>query len=943
MNIQDFLTQLRKVKKLSNGWSACCPNHDDKVRSLSVAEGKDGKILFKCHAGCQPEDIIDSMNLSWKDVFPKTPTKTKNKITVEKLAFDKGVSEEFLRSIGVEENENALRISYYLENGSLASRQRKRWALSAKRGSSWEKGRGKPVLYGLWKLKEARKKKWITFVEGESDCWSLWQYLLPALGFPGADMTSKLGSTHIRSLDKIYVVKEPDKGGATFVKGLRKRLRDLNYKGIVFVIEMSEFKDINQLAQRSLSFKKDFAELKKTAKVLSLVEDEITVDYGSLIPELPAPESKTVLELMTKAVATQENFCILAPQGSGKSYANSHVSVTELKKGRSVILFSRSHDELNQLGKSIAALLETEKLPLYHLYHLQRGNEKSDFITGIVPDVRPIIVIAPHAYLKFKGDTPYHYAIVDMIFNEQFGKNPLVLIDEIGSLLESCFVSKSLGSRESIKKMFGQELVIRNKLCPLFTTSGNCTNCTGKMFLVLRRGAGGMLEYKPLSQRYQDDKIRQEKVELKHVRWGAVCDHNTMRVYPISPPKNENDRTWSTGGKDDLQSDMSLQNWYDDFITRSLEPSVVFFYPYNRETQENLGRPLNEKELKGKNRDIVPPRQVCGVPLLQGWDLSILQRIQKNGQVGVTGPGASETERYILKQILGLNKNNFYLAEKPYFQFKKVLFLSLNTDMPSKKSELQSFFEQLTSQTKVLAFYPTYFEAKAAEKKISGDVRTMFYDGEQKISNAPIKNTSIEFDLCITCIHGPLGQGINLGQFKMVVVSTNNERPKCLFAGRPHVKSIREHIIDDVVEKSRQAALRILRLDSNEQKEQPRVILFYGRNSDVVSYRVKKDLINVGHKIKIIESGEQISYSEQIAIRWLHGKSITKLETMGIEDYKDQDIIESAKIKIQKYFHEHPQNNTWRSLTRNCRVARNLSKEHKYIVKSWFEKYTKEM
>ncbi|WP_372364890.1 hypothetical protein [Candidatus Uabimicrobium sp. HlEnr_7] len=938
MNVQDFLTLLRKVKKLTNGWSACCPSHGDKVRSLSVDEGKDGIILFKCHAGCEAQDILGSISLTWKDIFPQTSAKNKNNITVEKLAFDKGVTEEFLRSVGVEENGSALRISYFLENGSLASRQRRRRALSAKRGSSWEKGRGKPVLYGLWKLKETRKKKWITFVEGESDCWSMWQHSLPALGFPGADMASKLGSTHIRSLKKIYVIKEPDKGGETFLKGVRKRLQQLNYKENLFVIEMSEFKDINQMAQKSFDFKKDFAKLKKAAKPVSLTEGEIVVDYGNLIPELPAPKNKTVLQLMISSAANvKENFCILAPQGAGKSYANSHVAVSELKKGRSVILFSRSHDELNQLGKSISVLLEQQKLPLYHLYHLKRGNEKSDLTTGIVPDVRPIIVIAPHAYLKFKGDTPYHYVIVDMFFNKQFGENPLVLVDEVGSLLESCFVSKSLGSRESLKKMFGQELIIRNKLCPLFTSSGNCTNCTGKMFLVLRRGSGGMLEYKPLSQRYQDDRIREEKVELKHVRWDAVCHDNTMSVYPISSPKNNEERTWSTGSKDDLQKEMCLQNWYDDIIARTLEPSLVFFYPYNRETQENLGRPLDDKELKTKRKDILPPRQVCGVPVFQGWDIAVLKKINQNAQIGITGPGASETERYILKQVLGLNKSNFHIAEKPFFQFKKVLILSLESDLPSKKSSLQDFFQQITSQTKVLAFYPTYFEAKTAEKKISSEVRTMYYDGEQKVSNAPIKGTSIEFDLCITCIHGPLGQGINLGQFKMAVVSTNNERPKCLFASRPHVKTIREHILDDVAEKSRQAALRILRLDVNEKIDEPRVILFYGRNATEVSHRVQTELIKVGHKIKMIDANENISYSQEIASKWLAGKSIAKLEKIGEVSYQSQKDIKKLQDEISRYVESTTEEVTWRKILRYSKCIRRMNPQSKEVAKTWYE------
>lgn len=40
------------------GWQARCPTHDDKVASLSIAE-RDGRVLFKCFAGCDNErDLI---------------------------------------------------------------------------------------------------------------------------------------------------------------------------------------------------------------------------------------------------------------------------------------------------------------------------------------------------------------------------------------------------------------------------------------------------------------------------------------------------------------------------------------------------------------------------------------------------------------------------------------------------------------------------------------------------------------------------------------------------------------------------------------------------------------------------------------------------------------------------------------------------------------------
>jgi len=61
--IEQVLSQLEGVKKISNGWTAKCPCHDDKHQSLSVAE-KDDRIMLYCHAGCSFNDIIKTLNIS---------------------------------------------------------------------------------------------------------------------------------------------------------------------------------------------------------------------------------------------------------------------------------------------------------------------------------------------------------------------------------------------------------------------------------------------------------------------------------------------------------------------------------------------------------------------------------------------------------------------------------------------------------------------------------------------------------------------------------------------------------------------------------------------------------------------------------------------------------------------------------------------------------------
>ena len=46
-----------------------CPAHDDHRPSLSVTEGRDGRVLLKCHTGCTPEDIVAALGLTMADLF----------------------------------------------------------------------------------------------------------------------------------------------------------------------------------------------------------------------------------------------------------------------------------------------------------------------------------------------------------------------------------------------------------------------------------------------------------------------------------------------------------------------------------------------------------------------------------------------------------------------------------------------------------------------------------------------------------------------------------------------------------------------------------------------------------------------------------------------------------------------------------------------------------
>lgn len=57
-------------RKAGNGWSAKCPAHEDRNASLSVAEGQDGCVLLKCHAGCASDAVVAAIGIRMADLFP---------------------------------------------------------------------------------------------------------------------------------------------------------------------------------------------------------------------------------------------------------------------------------------------------------------------------------------------------------------------------------------------------------------------------------------------------------------------------------------------------------------------------------------------------------------------------------------------------------------------------------------------------------------------------------------------------------------------------------------------------------------------------------------------------------------------------------------------------------------------------------------------------------
>lgn len=66
-----------------DGWAARCPAHEDRSPSLTLSEGRDGRVLLHCHAGCTFDGIIAALGLAASDVSPPSEQRERDPVVAE--------------------------------------------------------------------------------------------------------------------------------------------------------------------------------------------------------------------------------------------------------------------------------------------------------------------------------------------------------------------------------------------------------------------------------------------------------------------------------------------------------------------------------------------------------------------------------------------------------------------------------------------------------------------------------------------------------------------------------------------------------------------------------------------------------------------------------------------------------------------------------------------
>lgn len=346
-----ILQQMDRVSQQKDGsWLARCPAHDDREPSLHVSLNHD-RILLHCFAGCSADSICSALGITTADLFLRNghhhhEPESERGLTLKQFALAKRLGEEHLRRCNVYETQRqgtpSVAFPYFDVDGDLQA-VRYRTALTGNR-FRWQNGaEPKRLLYGAWWLPLWREKgiQRVLLVEGESDCLTLWQAGIPAVGVAGADCLSEHNA---RLLDGFEVVLwlEPDSGGRKLLESATELFADRlkvieSPDGIKDPSELwlhvyREEQDMQSARQR---FKEQIQELMEQAnlgtKILAL--------YTPFVPRQDSKTYLTVGDILTMPEEEEQSLPLLGTVPDYFAKGRSHLLAGEPKAGKSELIW----------------------------------------------------------------------------------------------------------------------------------------------------------------------------------------------------------------------------------------------------------------------------------------------------------------------------------------------------------------------------------------------------------------------------------------------------------------------------------------------------------------------------------------------------------------------------------------------------------------------------
>jgi hypothetical protein len=744
----------------------------------------------------------------------------------------------------------------------------------------------------------------------------------------------------------------------------------------VNVIDLYQIKDglSNKEAINKLIGEYPMCEIEK--EPLELDDIEVPEEIDFFVEDLPGlkklsageeAEKLWIIDVLMKCLKEIKHLNIQAAQASGKSYACAVKAVARIVSSLCTIIFSRSHDELNQIERHIKLKLIENGLSTDHVFHLRGASMGSDEQSSReFPSIRPVIILAPYAYLKRKDDSIYVFELLKMIHDQEFEKDLTVIIDECASFIDGNFYSYPLGARYDEREINGYMKRLPIKECRLQNRSGNCKNCHELMGLTSNVVRGYSIKFSPPGQHDANDNFSNR---LLHVNIDQYVCHElemadkTMTIEPIystaydkmRKDRRKNREVLIGGKRDNIQGVLiTPQNFLEDTISYSYFPHIVKYYPYQQKCENRLKRPLNEKELQEREEEPQEwafPKNTCCIPYLQGWDTLALDMIKDKANIILLGPKLSGNHENYLKYVFGDDIKKFE-AENTFAPLDNVLVVSTSTLMKYTKKSVFEFVKALrednSNNSGLLIFSPTESKANRDFRILShahkNSLSVTYYDGIQKmIGDSPSKDKSE--DILLSYTHGPIGMGVDLFWYKICIINTDTPKPKAAltadFVINQNIEAFYDLVVQDKMISCTQNAGRIMRIDPSSPERDHKVrrlLLLHGDDSDEIGEYMERYFKGVGHKIKHVHCDNSFEFLKELSLKFVSGQDIDSLARKGVNFFKNEYLLAGAKEDIKKLMEKEDNKDLkWGKIRSKLYSIKRLNKTLLNKIKEWFK------
>lgn len=282
MTIREIASKFEGVRWNPDGSFQCrCPNiamhkHGDKKQSLGVSQGRDGKIVLNCLAGCDPESVLSAAGLSWQDVMPGRPKlkwRDRFEYGIKKQMVKAGYKESTCRYVDeykyTDENGRYLftKIRFEGEKANTGERGKEiRYITVNEVTDSYEyrKGAKGACLYNLQRfLQTVREGFPVFYVEGEKDVETLRKMGYTATTAGGAADWKKELAKYFTGA-RLVILPDNDDPGKKLADRVKRDVRNYAYTIKVVMTSSDPGGDVTDFLNAGHT-KEDFQQLTKKA------------------------------------------------------------------------------------------------------------------------------------------------------------------------------------------------------------------------------------------------------------------------------------------------------------------------------------------------------------------------------------------------------------------------------------------------------------------------------------------------------------------------------------------------------------------------------------------------------------------------------------------------------------------------------------------------------